>query len=156
MGYGVLRGKEGSFDLQDFEMIDCGVVHPSLKLPLHQRLFSIYKTVKELIDKYRPDAIAVEDQFLGQAAFTSISKVSMSKVPLMIQAAKHNISYTEYSPRRVKYALTGKENAKKSEVEKAIRIVLPLDNFPLTEDASDALAIACCHLLTLKERGADG
>jgi len=151
MGYGVIHSDD-SLDLKDFEMIDCGVIHPNVKLSTKDRLFLIYKSVKELIDRFKPDEIAIEDQFLGRASFTSIAKVSMSKVPVMIQAAKHGIAYTEYSPRKVKAVLTGKYDAKKGEVEEALRLLIPLDDVPLTDDASDALAIACSHVLTLNEK----
>ncbi len=138
-GYGLIRVKGPLLETLDF-----GCIRPPATLPLADRYRIIFDSVEQLLDQHRPQAVAVESQFVLKNAQSAI-KLGMAKGVVMLAAARHGISVHEYSPKQAKQAVVGNGAASKAQVQKMIAALLQLPNLPEPEDAADALALALCH-----------
>ncbi len=138
-GYGVLETRNG-----EISHIANGAIIPKADLPLYQKLRVIYENLIKLIVDYAPGAMSIEDIFFAKNAKSAI-KLGEARGVALLAASKSGISIHEYSPTRVKLALTGRGRANKSEVQSMISAILGISEFE-TEDASDAVAVALCHI----------
>lgn len=138
-GYGVLESRNG-----DIEHLASGSIAPGNGLPLYQRLKIIYETLIKVIGEHSPEAMSVEDIFFAKNAKSAI-KLGEARGVALLAASNSGISVFEYSPTRIKLALTGSGRASKREVQRMLTIMLGVSGFE-TEDASDAVAIALCHI----------
>jgi len=137
-GYGVI--KAGS----SFEALDFGCIRPPAKLPLSQRYLIIFQGIDHLIEKYKPDAIAVVTQFVYKNV-QSAMKLGMARGMVILAGARKNIPLFEYAPKKAKLAVVGHGSASKHQVQKMVQALLRLPSPPTPEDAADALALAICH-----------
>ncbi|MGH9392910.1 MAG: crossover junction endodeoxyribonuclease RuvC [Terriglobales bacterium] len=110
-----------------------------------QRLHLIHTRLTELMLAERPDSVAIEDVFYAKNVRTAL-QLSHVRGVAMQAAAAQGLAVAEYSPRAIKNALTGYGNADKTQVLHMVRSLLALEEDPETLDASDALAVAICHL----------
>jgi len=145
-GYGVVeKGKRGS-DL-------IGIAYGEIRIKrgefLSVCLKKIYDQLIEVITKYAPDAIALEDIFYGKNV-KSLIKLAQARGVIILAASHSDIPLYEYTPLEVKKAVVGYGRAEKSQVQHMVRVILSLKEVPPL-DASDALAIAICHSNFLKE-----
>jgi crossover junction endodeoxyribonuclease RuvC len=138
-GYGVLESRNG-----DVEHLASGSIAPGNGLPLYQRLKIIYESLINVIGEHSPEAMSVEDIFFAKNAKSAI-KLGEARGVALLAASNSGISVFEYSPTRIKLALTGSGRASKREVQRMLTIMLGVSDFE-TEDASDAVAIALCHI----------
>lgn len=138
-GYGVLESRDG-----DIEHLASGSIVPGNNLPLYQRLKIIYESLIKVIGEHSPEAMSVEDIFFAKNAKSAI-KLGEARGVALLAASNSGISVFEYSPTRIKLALTGSGRANKREVQRMLSIILGVTEFE-TEDASDAVAIALCHI----------
>ena len=99
---------------------------------------------KENLMKYKPDEIAIEAPFFGKNV-QSMLKLGRAQGVAMAAGLSREISITEYSPKKIKMAITGNGNASKEQVAYMVQKILNLSTKPKTEDAADALAIALCQ-----------
>jgi crossover junction endodeoxyribonuclease RuvC len=139
LGYGIVNYSGNSFQL-----IDYGVITTSASLPLANRLLVLEKGLVELIDKYMPDAVSVEDLFFNNNSKTAI-KVGQGRGLALLCAARAGIPVYEYTPLQVKQGVTGYGRADKVQVQHMVKILLNLEKIPKPDDAADALAAAICH-----------
>lgn len=113
------------------------------------RLRVIHEAVREVIELWRPDAVAVEEVFFAKNAQSAL-KLGQARGAAIVCAALHNLNVFEYSATLVKQAVTGSGRAEKEQVERMVRAILGKSMLPDQEferaDASDALAVAICHL----------
>ncbi|MBI2066447.1 MAG: crossover junction endodeoxyribonuclease RuvC [Deltaproteobacteria bacterium] len=109
-----------------------------------ERLWEIFCMLKEAIKKFRPDAVAIEKVFLAKNAMSAL-KLGEARGVSMLAAASENIPIYEYSTREVKQAVTGYGQATKEQIQKMVQQLLKLPEVA-AEDASDALAVAICHM----------
>lgn len=109
------------------------------------RLLQLYKDTKELFRTYKPDYIAIENVFFFKNAKT-ITTVLQSKGVILLTAAEEKIRIHEYSPLEVKQTIAGYGKAQKYLIEKMIQSILGIKTRIKPDDASDALAIAICHM----------
>lgn len=144
-GFGLIK-KEG----QKFSMLDYGCILTPAKTALHDRLETIFEELSELIEKYQPDHLAVEELFFATNAKTAIS-VAQARGVILLSGKKKNISIFEYTPLEVKMALTGYGKADKKQIQQMVKTILSLREIPKPDDAADALAIALCHAQTYKD-----
>ncbi|HRD55848.1 MAG TPA: crossover junction endodeoxyribonuclease RuvC [Parachlamydiaceae bacterium] len=142
-GYGLVSAKD-----HHFSAIDYGCIRPSLKDKLTDRYLYIYNGIKELLEKYQPDALVVETQFVNKNPQSAI-KLGMARGIIILAAKKRGISVFEYAPTKIKLAVAGKGKASKFEVQRMVQLLLKLSALPEPEDAADALAAAICHANTL-------
>lgn len=126
--------------------VDNGNIEPEKDLNLSHRLKVIFNHINGLIEKYRPDALAVESVFVAKNVRSSLL-LGHARGMALVAAAGANIDVAEYSPSEVKKALVGTGSAGKGQVQRMVQIFLKLPEVPC-EDASDALAVAICHCNT--------
>ena len=138
-GYGVICQKNHSLIPIDF-----GTIRPPSTLAIEKRYLIIYQGIEELIQKFKPQALAIENQFVKKNAQSSL-KLGMAKGAVLIAAAKNNVDLFHYAPKQAKLAVVGNGMASKQQVQKMVQIILHLQNLPTPEDASDALSLAICH-----------
>ncbi|MFA5349143.1 MAG: crossover junction endodeoxyribonuclease RuvC [Candidatus Paceibacterota bacterium] len=114
-----------------------------------QRLKEIEKELSKIINKHKPDILAVERIFFFKNQKTIIT-VSQAKGVIILTAAKKKIPVVEYSPVEVKMAVSGYGRAEKKQIQRLIQSILDLDDLPKPDDAADALGIAICCSQRLK------
>jgi crossover junction endodeoxyribonuclease RuvC len=108
-----------------------------------QRLGIIFSGIKELIEEYAPDEMAIETVFVSKNAGSAL-KLGQARGAAVCAAISLGLSVAEYSPRSVKQAVVGRGGADKVQVQHMITVLLGLKERP-AEDAADALAVALCH-----------
>ena len=111
-----------------------------------ERLKRIYDEVTDLIAEHAPDAVAVEESFVGVDARTALS-VGQARGAALVACANAGVPCVEYAPASVKQAVCGYGRADKAQVQRMVRAILALDRDPSPHHASDALAVAICHAL---------
>ena len=127
-----------------FKLIDSGAILTKAGVPLPVRLAKIYDDMNILVDKYKPDAIAIEELFFNRNTTTAIG-VAQGRGAILIVAAKKNIPIYEYTPLQVKQGVVGYGRADKHQVMECLKKFLKLGNMPKLDDTADALALAICH-----------
>jgi crossover junction endodeoxyribonuclease RuvC len=140
-GYGIVHESEGRLRAID---------HGWWKTPAGERpevrLKMIFDGVAGLIEQHRPDAVALEESFVGADARTALS-VGQARGAVMVAAANAGITCAEYAPARVKQTVCGYGRAEKQQVQKMVKAILGLPTEPTPTHAADALAVAICHSL---------
>ena len=96
------------------------------------------------IDKYKPDAVAIEELFFNSNQKTAIN-VAQARGVLLVAVANKNVPISEYTPLQVKQSVVGYGRAEKKQVQEMTRIILKLAKIPKPDDTADALAMAICH-----------
>lgn len=108
------------------------------------KLKLIFERTIELIENYHPDEIAIEAPFFGKNV-QSMLKLGRAQGVAMAAGLSRQIPITEYSPKKIKMAITGNGNASKEQVAKMLQSLLSLKELPKNLDATDGLAAAVCH-----------
>jgi crossover junction endodeoxyribonuclease RuvC len=140
-GYGIVHESDGRL-----RAIDHGWWQTPAEQRPELRLKTIFDEVAALIEAHRPDAVALEESFVGADARTALS-VGQARGAVMVAAANAGVECTEYSPTRIKQAVCGYGRAEKQQVQKMVKAILSLRRAPTPSHASDALAVAICHAL---------
>ncbi|NLW62699.1 MAG: crossover junction endodeoxyribonuclease RuvC [Syntrophomonadaceae bacterium] len=125
--------------------VEHGVIRTPAGLGTALRLVQVHEQVKELLERYQPDAVAVEEIFFHRNAKT-FSAVSQARGALILTVAQYGIQVFEYTPLQVKQAVVGYGRAEKEQVQKMVKAILKMDEIARPDDAADALAIAICHI----------
>ena len=110
------------------------------------RLRRIFDGVTSLIEAHAPDAVALEESFVGRDARTALS-VGQARGAVLVAAAGAGLGCAEYSPAVVKQSVCGYGRADKEQVGRMVKAILSLDAMPAPDHAADALAVAICHAL---------
>ena len=108
------------------------------------RLKLIFERTIELIEKFNPDEIAIEAPFFGKNV-QSMLKLGRAQGVAMAAGLSRQIPVTEYSPKKIKMAITGNGNASKEQVAKMLQTLLLIKELPKNLDSTDGLAAAVCH-----------
>jgi crossover junction endodeoxyribonuclease RuvC len=140
-GYGIVHEKDGRL-----RAIDHGWWKTPAGERLELRLKTIFDGVAALIAEHRPDAVVLEESFVGADARTALS-VGQARGAVMVAAASAGIECAEYPPARVKQIVCGYGRAEKKQVQKMVKVLLALQAEPAPSHAADALAVAICHAL---------
>lgn len=122
-----------------------GTVKPPKNMYLSDRLGYLYDEISILLDKYKPNMLAVEDTFYSKN-FKSAMSLGQARGAIMLAGYSAKISCVEYSPKKVKKSVVGNGNASKEQVQYMVKNILQLDQLPSPFDSSDALAIGLCYL----------
>ena len=139
MGFGLIKviGKSMEFlQLNELQLKKYSDHYLKLKL--------IFERTIELIDSYKPDEIAIEAPFFGKN-IQSMLKLGRAQGVAMAAGLSREIPITEYSPKKIKMAITGNGNASKEQVAKMLQSLLKLKSLPKNLDSTDGLAAAVCH-----------
>ncbi|HVS86468.1 MAG TPA: crossover junction endodeoxyribonuclease RuvC [Gaiellaceae bacterium] len=111
------------------------------------RLKTIYDGVAALIVEHAPDAVALEESYVGADARIALS-VGQARGAVLVAAANAGVPCTEYAPARVKQAICGYGRAEKAQMQRMVKAILGLAELPTPNHAADALAVAICHALS--------
>ena len=142
-GFGVIEYERGRLGL-----VEQGSIHTPRGAELVDRLGIIHDRLREVIERTRPEAAAVETPFAGKNV-SSLIQLAHARGVILLAIRASSLSIFEYSPRSVKSAVVGYGGAEKEQVAKMVRMLLPgCASLKMTADAADALAIAICHAHT--------
>jgi crossover junction endodeoxyribonuclease RuvC len=139
LGWGVVEGSGLKYALVDF-----GTVKSNPKQAFSKRLLNVYNGVDEVIAKFSPDVLSVEDTFYAVNVGVAL-KLGQVRGTMLLLAEQKGLEIAEYSPRLVKQTVVGYGNAEKKQVQEMVRVLLRMKTIPEPHDAADALAIAICH-----------
>ena len=139
VGWGVIEAVGGRF-----YPVACGSVTTPAHTPVEKRLSMIYDDISRLMEKYKPDEMAIEELFFNNNRTTGIT-VAEARGVVLLCAAQHRLPIGEYTPMQVKQAVVGYGLAEKKQVIAMVTSLLKLPAPPKPDDTADALAIALCH-----------
>lgn len=140
-GYGVVQERDGRL-----ARIDSGCWRTPAGERLELRLKTIFDGVRELVAAHAPDAVALEESYVGADARIALS-VGQARGAALAAAASGGLECAEYAPARVKQAVCGYGRADKVQMQRMVRLILSLEAEPSTSHEADALAVAICHAL---------
>ena len=138
-GFGIIDAQRGSTQL-----LGCGAITTPAGMDFSARLEIIYEDMRALLEKVKPDAVAIEELFFGQNVTTGIG-VAQSRGVILLAIHQAGLPVTSYKPSQVKQAVVGYGNATKHQVQDMTKRLLHLQQMPKPDDAADAIAIALCH-----------
>jgi crossover junction endodeoxyribonuclease RuvC len=124
--------------------IHSGCVSPPGKIPFYERIHYIFKAMAEVISRYRPEELAIEDVFYAKNIQSSL-KLGHARGAVLVAAVQSGVRIFEYTPLEIKKSVVGYGRATKEQVRSMVRMILKLKTIP-NLDTSDALATAICHL----------
>lgn len=141
VGWGVL-----DYAGNRFAPVDYGAVCTEAGVPFERRLADVYEGVRGVIERTRPEVLAIEKLFY-QHNQTTVIGVAEARGVILLAAAQAGLAIYEYTPMQVKIAVTGYGKAAKKQVQEMTRILLHLQSVPKPDDTADALAMAItfCH-----------
>jgi crossover junction endodeoxyribonuclease RuvC len=140
MGYGVIESDGDTIALVDF-----GAIKVPEKAAIGERLSLLYNELTKVIKKHRPDAVAVESPFISKNVRSAMA-IGRAQAIAILAGANCKLDVCEYPPAKVKQAVAGYGTADKEQVQEMVRLQLNLRKAPTPTDASDALAVAICHV----------
>lgn len=139
VGWGVIE-----YQNTRFRTLAYGALRTPAGMRTEERLRVIYDGMKELIQTYHPDAVAVEELFFNTNVTTGI-RVAEARGIVLLSAEQSSVPIFEYTPMQVKQAVVGYGKAEKRQVISMVTMLLGLKKPPSPDDTADALAIAICH-----------
>ncbi len=137
-GFGVI-----TYDGAHTSCLDYGIVSTTAGTPTPIRLETIHKTLREILRKYKPTVVAIEQLFFARNAKTAFA-VGQARGVALLSLVGHRLKIVEYSPVQVKQIIVGYGRADKQQIQKMVQRILHLKELPKPDDASDALAGALC------------
>lgn len=140
-GIGIVQGAVG----KPLALVGVGVILTAADLPLEKRLMQLERELEEWIDLHKPDAMAVERVFSQHNVRTVMGTGQAAGIALLV-AARRNMPVMMHTPSEVKAAVTGSGRANKVQVADMVKRLLNLEVIPKPVDATDALALAICHI----------
>ncbi len=142
MGYGVL-------DVDDIgdqpRMVQCGVLTAAGSHPLAERLHELYLGLTDVLLRFRPDEMAIEEPFVARNVRSALA-IGRAQAIAMLSAAGHGIPVATYPPAKVKHGVANYGRGDKEQIQRMVCLQLGLAEKPGPSDATDALAVALCHL----------
>ncbi len=145
-GYGIVHSSDGRSGSLVLRAIDHGQWQTSARDLPAARLLTIFEGVQALVAEHGPDAVALEESFVGADARIALS-VGQARGAVLVAAASAGVACAEYAPARVKQAVCGYGRAEKGQMQRMVRMILGLEAEPRSSHAADALAVAICHAL---------
>tara|TARA_B100000482_G_scaffold89787_1_gene64509 strand:- start:432 stop:986 length:555 start_codon:yes stop_codon:yes gene_type:complete len=139
MGFGII-----DVNNKKMKLIELNELKLTKIIDHYLRLKLIFERTIELIEKFNPDEIAIEAPFFGKNV-QSMLKLGRAQGVAMAAGLSRQIPVTEYSPKKIKMAITGNGNASKEQVAKMLQTLLLIKELPKNLDSTDGLAAAVCH-----------
>ena len=149
MGYGVVRESVG------IEAVDYGVVSLPSSMSIESRLFQMHSHILNMIAIFKPDALAIEDPFVGRGerSFPGSSlAIGQAQAAVLIGAASQGVEIFKYAPAQIKRAVADYGAATKEQIRGIVAATLGISD-KLEIDAADALAVGLCHLAQQQATG---
>jgi crossover junction endodeoxyribonuclease RuvC len=149
MGYGLIKVVN-----KDMKFIQLNELNLKKYNDHYLKLKHIFERTIELIDTHNPDEIAIEAPFFGKNV-QSMLKLGRAQGVAMAAGLSRQVPITEYSPKKIKMAITGNGNASKEQVAKMLQSVLQLKELPKNLDSTDGLAAAVCHFYNRNNKSSE-
>ena len=143
-GYAIVGIGAVEYRGNKFRTLEYGAITTPAGMDTVDRLKKIYDEMTMYLDKYSPDAVAIEELFFNSNQKTAIN-VAQARGVLLVAVRNRNIPIFEYTPLQVKQSVTGYGRADKGQIQQMVKMLLGLNAIPKPDDAADALAIAICH-----------
>ncbi len=140
-GYGIVHESDGRL-----REVVSGCWRTSARERLDARLLTIFEGVRQLVAEHAPDAVALEESYVGADARIALS-VGQARGAVLVAAAAAGVDCAEYAPARVKQAVCGYGRAEKGQMQRMVKVILALEAEPVNDHVADALAVAICHAL---------
>ena len=147
-GYGVVSRRSD----RSLSLVECGVIRTSSGERLPDRIRDIFLGVQELIQRFEPEAVSVEDVFQGKNVKSALT-LGHARGAILLAASLKDLPIAEYSPREIKKAVVGTGGATKDQVGYMVQRHLRLKSPPTPADAADGVAAALCHCFALGSAG---
>jgi len=139
LGWGIVEGNG-----LKYQGVAFGTVKSSPRDAFSKRLLKIYDGIEEVIERFEPDVVSVEEAFYAVNVKVAM-KLGQVRGTILVLGEKKGLEIAEYSPRLIKKTVVGFGNAEKHQVQEMVRVLLKLNKTPEPHDAADALAIAITH-----------
>ena len=143
-GYAIVGIGVIEFSGNKFKCLEYKAITTPAGMSVPDRLQAIYQGIEFYINKYKPDAAAVEELFFNSNQKTAIM-VAQARGVILVAAKNKGIPLYEYTPLQIKQAVTGYGRADKKQIQSMVRMILNLNAIPKPDDAADGLAVAICH-----------
>ena len=142
LGFGVVEEEGGGL-----RCLDWGCLTADQGAPIHQRLHQLHQELGAVMERWRPEELAVEEPFVAPSrGAKSAVAVGQAQAVALLLAAAHDMQVHRYSPAQVKQAVADYGAGTKAQVQRMVQLLLGLEDASMSLDASDALAVALCHL----------
>lgn len=143
-GYGFVREVP-----EGIQLVTYGVLSTPAGMPMEKRLLQLHAALTELLMTITPASAAVEKLFFQRNVSTAMT-VGQARGVVLLSLAQAGIPVGEYTPLEIKQAVAGYGGADKTQVQQMVKALLNLDRIPQPDDAADALAVAICHLHSMR------
>ena len=140
-GYGIVHGSGGRL-----QAVGSGCWRTSAREQLDVRLLTIFVGVRALIAEHEPDAVALEESYVGADARIALS-AGQARGAVLVAAAEAGVECAEHAPARVKQTVSGYGRADKGQMQRMVKLILSLPEEPANSHEADAYAVAICHAL---------
>jgi crossover junction endodeoxyribonuclease RuvC len=127
------------------QLVKCGAVRTGSAATFPDQLSIIYRELTALLAEHRPECVAIENIFHAVNARSAL-KLGHARGVAMLAAIEAGVTVAEYTPAEIKRAVVGYGRAEKPQVAQMVKVLLGLDAIPKPHDATDALAVAICHV----------
>jgi crossover junction endodeoxyribonuclease RuvC len=148
-GYAVVDGSPAGPRICEAGVIS-GSAKPSAKPDMPKRLANLYTSLIEILEQFQPTAMAVEQLYSHYAHPRTAVLMGHARGVLLLAAAQRSIPVTSYNPTQIKKTITGHGRSSKQQMQHAICREMGLTTVPEPPDVADALAVALCHLYSMK------
>lgn len=139
VGWGII-----DFNGTKFKTVAYGAITTPAGMPTHERLLAIDRELSDIINKYKPEQLSIEELFWNTNTTTGI-RVAEARGVILCRCHKQGLGIFEYTPLQIKQAVVGYGRAEKKQVIKMVSVLLNLPKPPKPDDTADALAAAICH-----------
>ncbi len=140
MGYGVIDISEDKVTLLNY-----GALQVKERSPIGERLSFLYKGLMEIMAKYKPDAVAIEQPFVAANAKSALA-IGRAQAIAILASANSKIAEFEYTPAQIKQQVANYGASSKEQIQEMVKLQLGLDEVPQPNDAADGLAVALCDV----------
>lgn len=140
-GYGLIDVVSG-----EPVLVEAGVIRAPTKLPLEQRLATVYSGIEEVLKDFEPGAMAIEEVYTHYERPRVAVIMGHARGVICLAASLNQVPVFSYASTHIKGALTGNGRASKEQVQRMVQLRLNLKTAPASLDVTDALAAALCHL----------
>ncbi len=139
LGWGIVEGSG-----LKYQGVAYGTIKTGSKLDFADRLLKIHNDLTQIVERFKPDALSVEEAFYARNVKVAL-KLGQVRGVVLLLGKQSGLEIAEYSPRLIKSTVVGYGAAEKHQVQEMVRVLLKLKKTPEPHDAADALAIAICH-----------
>ena len=140
MGYGIIENRD-----DEIALVDCGALTSQKRSPIGERLSYLYNKLEEVISRYQPNTVAIEQPFMSKNVKSALA-IGRAQAIAILAAANQGIPTYEYTPAQVKQRVANYGASSKEQIQEMVKLQLGLSQVPQPSDAADALAVAICHL----------